>query len=179
MSTLIKTSTGKLIKKNNILIKSPPQPDVIVLFPTDWNIGVDKDYQGHFTTRGGRRIDGYVCIDVNNVGHMSEVSDYTYGLALFANTQTYEMLVSYVDTNTTLTSLVAKQETSDYVAIGDADINWESEFDLFISENEHSSSDHLTRQEFINDGWILLATIKFICDFNGNPRGFEAWTTTA
>lgn len=34
MSNLIKTSIGKLIKSNNILIKSP-QPDVIINFDTD------------------------------------------------------------------------------------------------------------------------------------------------
>lgn len=175
MNNLIKTATNKLIKSNNILIKSP-QPDVMINFTTDWNTGIDKDYAGHFTTRGGRRIDGYACTDINQLGHIHNVSNYTYGFALFADTQYFEMLVSYIDINTTLTNVVAKQETSNYAAIGDNDINWNSYFDLFISHNENSSN-YLTRQEFINGGWTLIATIKFILDANGNPIGLMAWTT--
>ena len=175
MSNLIKTSTGKLIKSNNILIKSP-QPDVIINFATDWDTDIDKDYAGHFTTRGGRWINGYACTDISQQGHIHNVSDYTYGFALCANTPIYEMLVSYIDTDTTLTDVV--ENSSYYAAIGDNNINWNSYFDLFISDNENSSN-YLTRQEFINGGWTLLATIKFILDANGNPTGLMAWTTEA
>lgn len=175
MNNLIKTATNKLIKSNNILIKSP-QPDVIINFDTDWNTGIDKDYAGHFTTRGGRRIDGYACTDINKQGHIHDVSNYTYGFALCANTPIYEMLVSYIDTDTTLTDVV--KNTSYYAAIGDNYINWNSYFDFFISGNENSSN-YLTRQEFINGGWTLIATIKFILDANGNPTGLMAWTTEA
>lgn len=179
MNNLIKTSTGKLIKSNNILIKSP-QPDVIFTnLATEWNSGFDKDYNGGFNTRGKKIIEGYVCTDINEPGHITMVSDYSYGLALSAHTQSYEMLVSYVDTNTTLTNVVAKkQDKINYAAIGDNNINWNSYFDFFISDNENSSN-YLTRQEFINGGWTLLATIKFILDANGNPIGLMAWTTDA
>ena len=177
MSNLIKTSTGKLIKSNNILIKSP-QPDVIINFDTDWNTDIDKDYSGHFITRGGRWINGVACTNISQQGHIHNVSDYTYGFAFSAHTQYFEMLVSYIDIHTTLTNVVAKQETSNFAAIGDDDINWNSYFDLFISDNGNSSN-YLTRQEFINGGWTLLATIKFILDANGNPTGLMAWTTEA
>lgn len=177
MSNLIKTSIGKLIKSNNILIKSP-QPDVIINFDTDWNTDIDNDYSGHFITRGGRWIDGFACTNISQQGHIHNVSDYSYGFALSAGTQYFEMLVSYIDIHTTLTNVVAKQETSNYAAIGDDDINWNSYFDFFISDNENSS-DYLTRQDFINGGWTLLATIKFILDANGNPTGLMAWTTEA
>lgn len=170
MSNLIKTATNKLIKSNNILIKSP-QPDVIINFATDWNTDVDEEYSGYFITRGKRWING-------RVGHIYGVSDYIYGFALSEGTQSYEMLVSYIDIHTTVTDVVSKQETSNYAAIGEDDINWNSYFDFFISDNKNSSN-YLTRQEFINGGWTLLATIKFILDANGNPIGLMAWTTDA
>lgn len=174
MNNLIKTGNGKLIKSNNILIKSP-QPDVIINFATDWNTGIDKDYAGYFTTRGGRIIDCFASTDINKIGHIHEISNYASGFALSANTQFYEMLVSYIDNDTTVTDVV---ENADCAAMGDDYIDWNSYFDFFISDNKNSS-DYLTRQEFINGGWTLLATIKFILDVNGNPTGLMAWTTEA